>query len=293
MFNSVDGFSFLHQLRGLRDVSTSIHDWTWLQVDETYSDLAPEKRVRQFILDGFGLEKTIPRAFRSNIVECMEKLVNIASLDASEDFFYSTIFGANPIQSDRFSWHMYRTNLAQFLNHAVTKKKDVETASSHFFIGNALQFPDFQWMGNVQVDAIQTLRSEGKIVDFRQQLSGELNQLSSAGMNSIDSIKANVKYNLDQMLLRHRSDIDGIHRRYSAKLRWDVGGMLMTGTLAIASAFVPPISFGAALVGGGTAFNIVRSTLDRREQIEALKRTPPGILFHARGVKNPHKTKEE
>jgi hypothetical protein len=157
--------------------------------------------------------------------------------------------------------------------------------SKEELILNALQYRELTWLGNVPITHLQKLRERGELADLREILSKNITAIENASDDDFFEIGKQVKYNIDQALLNHASKVHDLNRKYKDMYKLGGASLMVTGTLAIFSAFYSPLSIATSIVGGGTLLNLIQTYTEKRRKTDELKRKPIAILFDAKKVR--------
>lgn len=148
-------------------------------------------------------------------------------------------------------------------------------------ITRTINYPEFNWLGNVPLDVLIRLREDGTLQDLRDLFRRELYALSQTTDSEFERARKLVHRNLDEALKNHEAQIKYLANKYSQSLKLDLTSFVISGTLTIASAFVPYLAIPGALFGGAGLADFLRQKVENRSEARHLKTLPSGILFEA------------
>lgn len=146
-------------------------------------------------------------------------------------------------------------------------------------IMQTLQQEDLKWLGNIPINKINALRERGELEDLRNVLGKNIQDLEKVSDEEFFEISQRVKYNIEAALRKHDSQISDLKEKYRSKYKLGGISIVVSGTLAFASALYPPVAVLAAAVGGGTVVKTVNDYFECRRKSEDLRKKPVGLLF--------------
>lgn len=160
--------------------------------------------------------------------------------------------------------------------------------SADSLIVNALQQDDLKWLGNVPIDKLCELRQRGEMSELRDIISRNVREIENASDEDFSSVGKNVRYNIEQALKNHQSEVKDLKEKFRVKYMMDTTEIAVTGTLAIVSALFPPAALAlgitSGIVGGSSIVGTINDLIEKRSGIRELQRKPTAILFETKSI---------
>lgn len=179
-------------------------------------------------------------------------------------------------------WLMRKDNASLF---ELSKMRGISKDS---LIIKALQQERLTWLGNIPLDRIKEIRREGELQDLRELICRNVDEIRNVEDEDFLEIGKQVRYNLDQALRKHETELKSLDEGFRKKYRIDAATLLVSGTFAISSALYPPLSqvlgIASSISGGYTITEMLRNYLEKRDEIKDLQRKPVAILFDAKNA---------
>ncbi len=153
-------------------------------------------------------------------------------------------------------------------------------------VTNALLRHENRWIGNLTLDQLIELRQRNELEDLRTELTRNLDVLSKASLNDLDSLVVQVDQNLKRALEKHGEQIKEIDRRLLQSLAISVPTLLVS----IVAALQPTIgailpSWLPGLLGVTSLKDLINGFVGHARERNAQARSPIGVLWSARKVK--------
>ncbi|WP_286075597.1 hypothetical protein [Stenotrophomonas sp. 59] len=198
-------------------------------------------------------------------------------------------FGSTPLISARTSWEYFRW----FTEYQADKDSQRAQDSKAEHITHALISQhdyNLSWLGNVPIDTVLEIRKNGQAEELRQILSFGIDELISAKPENFHRTSDQVVDNLNRAFDGHQKDILEAKKNKLKLYGFDVGSLVVTGTIAVTAATTASPLLGAAsgLLGilGLPNLRDIRSRFKEQKAIDTeRKNSVTGLLFSH--VKNP------
>jgi hypothetical protein len=171
-------------------------------------------------------------------------------------------------------WHYYTlcTNMFQsnLLESNLLKPQTVNTL-------RALADKNFEWLGNVPVDALAKLRENNENEEFRKKISGFVSELHESAVEDVDRVASEVGRGIASLLSENKKKIEEIERKYKRLYEQTA----MTSWITLGATFVPALApFAAAIpiLAGKYAWDKIGEIRDKRQISNSLM----GVLASAK-----------
>ncbi len=144
----------------------------------------------------------------------------------------------------------------------------------------ALNSLEFDWLGDLPIEALVELRLNGENEDFRTRIRQYTQILSEASLDDIERVAGEVSRGISSLIRDQAKEIRTIDSKYN---RHDLHTLILAGT-TLAASFVPalaPFVGGPALLApvGKLVWDRVSEVIDRKSAAKSLM----GVLAHTRG----------
>jgi hypothetical protein len=120
-------------------------------------------------------------------------------------------------------------------------------------------------------------------------LGKDIQEIENASDDDFVEVGRQVKYNIEQALKKHDSEIKDIDEKYGHRFRFGKASLVETGALAFVSAVYPPIALAtgvaSAATGGRSILKTMSDYVEKRVELEALRKRPVALLFDSRTVR--------
>lgn len=126
-------------------------------------------------------------------------------------FENSEELASNPLLAVEQQWHYYELS-ARAVEKRLAEKGVLSPESVRVI--RSMDQPNLQWLGNVPVGALVTLRQANENEAFRRQLDGFVAELHGAAASDLDRVTAQVGHAIASLLAQHQKDVAGIQERY-------------------------------------------------------------------------------
>ncbi|MFQ5909809.1 MAG: hypothetical protein ACE5IJ_03705 [Thermoplasmata archaeon] len=192
---------------------------------------------------------------------------------------HSLAYDAHPID-------LHKSGYGDLLEFAGWQNRDYERYSripvqKDMMISQVLARESYEWLGNPSMEQLVRLREEDELTVFRDALRTSVKELTSANAEEYDRTRNQVARALDRAAERYTSQLGELLNRKKAVKRKGLGGVIVTGLLAAAAMFFPPIGLLGILTGGYSALDLYKSWREISEQQALLKSRPLPLLFKA------------
>jgi len=189
---------------------------------------------------------------------------------------------ASPLISAPVSYHWLKVKILEnqkfFLkgNH-----NNLNLGLTNSFLSNKNE-----WLGNITIDDLISIRDKGIISDLRKDLTSEIKLLGELSINDIDKITSHVDYNLNNLLKRHLSELEKIQKQFRNELLLKGPTFLTSLTVSLQPLlgnFLPAWTAAVgSIVGFSTLTDIFSCVKDFLSKNKMLKQAPVGILWSAK-----------
>lgn len=186
---------------------------------------------------------------------------------------------AQPMMALPAHWHYHRLIVETFEGQLVHAGSLSQSTISTL---RALNHPGNDWLGNVPIKSLVTLRENNENEAFRKALSAYTSDLHEADVENIDRIAGEVGRGLAAMIVAHRREV----RRIADEYKLEYSKTLAAGVVTAAAMFMPAL---APFVGGLVApFALAGAYAYSKSKESAAKqraaRSLVGVLATARDV---------
>lgn len=174
-------------------------------------------------------------------------------------------------------WHYYKLCSKMFENNLLEsnllKPKTVNTL-------RALADGNFEWLGNVPIEALAKLRENNENEEFRKKISGFVTELHDSTIDDIDRVAAEVGRGISSVLSENKKKIQEIETKYrrlyeqTAIASWVTLGATFIPSLAPFAAAVP-------VLAGKYAWDKIGEIRDKKQVSQSLM----GVLASANTTK--------
>jgi len=182
-------------------------------------------------------------------------------------------------------WNSY-VNFLKKDNELINEYLDAKFVTKDTLIIQALQQQDFSWLGSIPLDKIKKLREMGELGEIREFLGKNIEEIKNAKDADFAEIVPQINYSLNERFKKHKHEVKRLDKIFRKKYKINVSTLVVSGSLAIASAIYPPIAsfagVSSSLFGGYSIFGLIRDFFDKREKLESLQQKPIAMLFDAK-----------
>jgi hypothetical protein len=182
-------------------------------------------------------------------------------------------------------------------NYEILKQLSNETMLKRMGIIYALQQEKLNWLGNVPLSGIKALRERGEMNDIREVLGKNITEIQSASDDNFEEIGLQVKYNIEQAMIKHSAQVKDLSEKYKRMLGFGVGEagtIAASGTLNFIASPYPPIAMAAGIVLGlGFSIKTCKEYLSWRSKLKELRTKPVALLFDTYTKNEPSKEKSQ
>jgi hypothetical protein len=177
-------------------------------------------------------------------------------------------------------WLMKHDNANVFSN---LKKR---VFSKDALVISALQQEDLRWLGNVPMNKIGELRERGELADLRDLIGKNIINVENASDEEFVEVGNQVKYNIEQAIRKHNTQVGILNERYRTKYEIDAS-LVVSGAMGIFATCYLSIPYAAGIITsitGGCGLKTLNDYLEQREKVKELKTKPVAMLFDAKRV---------
>ena len=173
------------------------------------------------------------------------------------------------------SWFMYKWKMDNDFNK-MNRKIGMDTSTS---VVNALQLDEFEWLGNVPVDALIKIRQEGGLGEIRSIIRESVDEIYTCNQTDLEMVARDISKTLNEEFIKHESELKKINEDYQKKLNL-LEKLLIVGTISITTSyFLPPL--GALAIFGGGFNDVLNASDEYVTKIDEITEKPIGIMFNA------------
>lgn len=194
---------------------------------------------------------------------------------------------SNYVTDFRGLWDSYLDFLKKD-NEVINECLGGKLATKDTLIMQALQQQDFNWLGRVPLDKIKTLREMGELGEMREVLGKNIDEIKNAKDAEFAEVVTQISHSLNEQFRRHDHEVNQLDKTFRRKYKINVSTLVVSGSLAIASAIYPPIAwhagFSSSLFGSYSIKGLIGDFLEKREKNEVLQQKPIAMLFDAKNT---------
>ena len=204
------------------------------------------------------------------------------------DLLINGRLGTTPVTDYKTTWNSIKW-LIEHDNSEIFKHLKEKIVTKDVGIINALQQEELNWLGNIPINKIKIMRERGELGDLRHLLSDNIHTIENVSDEEFVEVGKKVKYNIEQAMRKHSAKVQDLNEKYRRRYNIGIGSVIVAGTLGVTSALFPPFAvaagIAAGLTGSGGSFITVKGYMEKREEINELKRKPVAMLFDAKQKK--------
>src|SRR5215469_9458339 len=142
----------------------------------------------------------------------------------------------------------------------------------------ALNRPDFEWLGNVTVEALVWLRLNNENEDFRRRLDDFVHGLGEASLQDLDRVTAEVARGIGSLLIDHQQQLKKIQSKYTREHAKTAAELVLT----LAALFIPSLAPFVPIIGGiGGVGKYAFNKIDEFSEKRAAAKSMMGVLASA------------
>ncbi len=212
--------------------------------------------------------------------------INARMMQVNELLQASADLDAHPVIQAPVSFHWLTTKVrvnAEMLGNAMD-----ESILTQLPMTNALLSQQLEWLSNVPLDALIRLRRQGFLSELRATITGGFSELSAATLMNLERVSRQVDSNLEVALNRHQEQIQVLNQTLMRELAisgptllLSIGGAIQPLFGTILPSWIPL----AATLGGTVSLkDIISNVASHITERRRLRKSPIGILWHARGA---------
>ena len=181
----------------------------------------------------------------------------------------------------RYHWDEFLWSL----NQRTELTKDHDKISEETAVVRILENKEMSWLGNIPLEKLIELRSEGRMEEMRTLIRESNERLKFADFSKVSELAQEVKANLEDALMKHESDLKSQEMMSRLKIQTSVTELLVSGWIALVTTKVPELSipgsiFGLA-VGGSSVWDVIAKVNGFKIKAAEESRRPIGILWDA------------
>ena len=211
------------------------------------------------------------------------RTIQTRMMQVNEVLLHATEISAHPVIQAPVTFHWLESKLRT--NAEIMSKVLEVDIFSQLPLTNGLLTERLQWLANVPVTDLVTLRKQGFLSELREIISTSVGDLSNARLDDFDRIGSTVDVNLNTALNRHQEFLREIHNETLDGLLISVPALLasVVGTILPLFGIITPWTLIAAgAIGTASLKDLIPSLTKLKRERENAERTPVGILWSAR-----------
>tara|TARA_R110002073_G_scaffold336583_1_gene536317 strand:- start:5920 stop:7584 length:1665 start_codon:yes stop_codon:yes gene_type:complete len=183
--------------------------------------------------------------------------------------------GASPLIAVPQQWHYFRL-LRQVERETLVRQGILQGETGRLI--EALTTPPMEWLGNVPLEDLVTLRRDLVNEKFRKTLGGYLTELGEADDGNLDQVTARTVRALTNMMAEHGKDVRKITEDYQHKhSQTAVGAWISAGAL-----FLPTFPVAAPMAALGIFSKYVVDKVGEKRTLKKKRKTLMGVLAAAK-----------
>lgn len=181
-----------------------------------------------------------------------------------------------------FHWLAWKIRANQRL---VTQSIGIET-KLELALTNALLSKNLKWFSNVPIEALIELRRKGRLSELRSIIRQETGNFEGKEIENLEVIISQIDQNLYTALERHQEQLSELDKKFRLELAISGPSFLVSITAALQPAFASFLPEWTKALGGVIGMTnlkaIIEATAKYFKERKALKKSPVGILWHAK-----------
>jgi hypothetical protein len=198
------------------------------------------------------------------------------------DLISTSNLTSNYVTDFRGLWNNY-LNFLKKDNELLSEYLSKKAVSKNTLIMQALQQQEFNWLGDIPLDKIKTLRERGELGEMREILGKNFEEIKNVKDADFVDLVSQINYSLNECFKKHSCEVKHLDKIYRMKYTINISTLVVSGSLAIAAALYPPIASIASLtskIGGSySVVNLIRDFFDKKDKYKSLQQKPIAMLF--------------
>ena len=280
--NSVEeSYEFLSKFKNIDEVYKEIHNPELIWWDE-YSPrdiLAQLESVKK--RGSMGL-KTNDLPFGINDPRYFFFQLTGRLMQINDVLLRSDEINASPLIAAPVSFHWLKTKILEnqkmFLNN---NYKNINLG-----VTNSLLSADKEWLGNISLENLISVRKNGFISDFRKNISSEIEMLGDISISDLEKISSQIDFNLSELFKKHQNKLDSLQKELRTELSIKGTSFIASITIALQPLignFLPAWSSTiGGLAGLSSLTDIINGVKGYINKKGKLVQSPVGILVNAK-----------
>jgi hypothetical protein len=191
---------------------------------------------------------------------------------------------ASPLVTAPVSFHWLKQKI--IANQNIFFEGKYQDKNINLGITNALLSEKTDWLDNLTITQVASLRKNGSVADLRKIIKSEIESLGNIKIDELERIANQVDYNLNNALLKHQLRLNEIQSELKKDITSKGISFLASATFAIQPLIGNFLPIWSSYVGGLTGLtnlNDIISTIKKfLRQKNKIKQSPVGILFESR-----------
>lgn len=145
-------------------------------------------------------------------------------------------------------------------------------------IVKALTNPRMSFLSNIPYDQMISIRQSNENIQFRRELRGLVNSLSSTNVEDVDLVASEVCFHIELLISKHRKELENIKSKYQAAYKHNA----LIGSASLVVAMTPVLAPLAGLGLVATGGSYIKSKLAERDELNRASRSLMGIISLAK-----------
>lgn len=189
---------------------------------------------------------------------------------------------ASPLISAPVSFHWLKIKILEnqkvFLNN---NYKNINLG-----VTNSLLSEDKEWLGNITLENLISVRRNGFISSFRKEISSEIEMLGNVSIPDLEKISSQIDYNLSILFKKHQNELNDLQKQLCFDLSLKGTSFLMALTISLQPLIGNFLPAWSSIIGGlaglSTLTEIINGVKEHINKKDKLLQSPIGILVNAK-----------
>ncbi len=280
--NSVEeSYEFLSKFKNIDEVYKEIHkpDLIWWDEYSPRDILAQLESVKKSGMMGLKnndlpFDISDPRYF---FLQLTGRLMQINDVLVRSDEI-----NASPLIAAPVSFHWLKTKILE--NQKMFLNNNYENIN--LGVTNSLLSTDKEWLGNISLEDLISVRKNGFISDFRKNISSEIEMLGDISISDLEKISSQIDFNLSELFKKHQNELGSLQRVLRNELAIKGTSFIVSLTIALQPLignFLPSWSSTiGGLAGLSSLTDIINGVREHINKKGRLLQSPVGILVNAK-----------
>lgn len=145
-------------------------------------------------------------------------------------------------------------------------------------IVKALTSPRMSFLSNIPYDKMVAIRQSNENIQFRKELRGLVNSLSSAKVEDLDLVSGEVCAHIESLVSKHRKEVEYIKSKYQAVYKHNA----LIGSASLIVAMIPALAPLAGLGLVATGGTYIKSKLAEMDELNNASNSLMGVVSLAK-----------